>query len=86
MGDTILYSKEDLQQVDNNISGVARLISFRMTNLKINVNDLVKGKHIDCKDIMETLAVEEQLKQARNGFKAMLETTAHFGGEELIEI
>jgi hypothetical protein len=57
-----------------------------MMNISINVNDLANGKKVECKDIMEMLAVEEQIKEAAQTFKAVLTAAAQFGGEEVIEI
>jgi hypothetical protein len=57
-----------------------------MMNITVSVSDLSNGKKIDCKDIVEMLAVEEQIKEAAQTFKNVLEAATHFGGEEVIEI
>ena len=56
-----------------------------MVNLSISVDNLTKGKQIDCKDVVEMLAVEQQIKEACETFKAVLTAAATFGGEEVIE-
>jgi hypothetical protein len=50
------------------------------------VNDLASGKKVECKDIIEMMAVVEQIKEAAQTFKAVLNAAAHFGGEEVIEL
>ena len=51
-----------------------------------SVDDLSGGKRIECKDIVEMIAVEEQIKEAATTFKAVLDTAAHFGGEEVVQL
>lgn len=86
MGDTLLYTKNELLEKGSGMLGVASRLAFSMMNIKVSVDDLVKGKHIECKDILEMRAVEEQIKEASENFKAVLETAANFGGEEVIEM
>ena len=38
-------------------------------NMSVNVNDLTNGKRVECKDIVEMLAVEDQIKEAWLGFQ-----------------
>ena len=86
MGKTILYTKTDLVDPGSGLLGVASRFTHRMMNLQLTVDDLTNGKHIECKDIMEMRSVEEQIKDACQNFKSILETAAHFGGEEVFEI
>ena len=44
------------------------------------------GLIVDCKDIVEMLSAEEQVKEAARAFKAVLTAAASFGGEEIVEI
>jgi hypothetical protein len=46
----------------------------------------MNGKRIECKDIVEMLAVEEQIKEAAKTFNAVLSAASHFGGEEVIDL
>ena len=55
-------------------------------NISVSVDDLAGGKRIECKDILEMLAVEGQIREAAITFKQVLDAAAHFGGEEVIEI
>ncbi|MND07854.1 hypothetical protein D3C83_301130 [compost metagenome] len=61
-------------------------MAFKMINLTISVNDLENGKQVDCKDIMEMLAVEVQIKEAAQNFRLVLDAASTFGGEEVLEI
>ena len=85
MGDTMLYQKFGVEG-GSGLLGVASRLAFKAVNVTVTVNDLVNGKHIQCKDIVEMRAVEEQIKEASQTFKEVLETAAHFGGEEVIEL
>lgn len=86
LGDTMLYERMTMADKGSGLLGVASRLAFKMTNLSISVNDLSDGKKIDCKDIVEMLAVEDQIKEAAHTFKNVLEAAASFGGEEVIEI
>ena len=95
-GKDILYSKEKIPTAglgdaitQGNLgitSGLTRTLLAKALNLTISINDLVKGKRIECKEITEMLGAEEQLKQACALLKNILENAATFGGEEIIEI
>ena len=86
MGKTLLYTKTDLVDPGSGLLGIASRFTHRMMNIQLSVDDLVNGKHIECKDILEMRAVEEQIKEACQNFKSILETATHFGGEEILEI
>ena len=84
--DAILYSRGELAEKGSGLLGLASRMAFAMTNISVSVGDLANGKRVDCKDIMEMLAVEEQIKEACQNFKAVLDAAAHFGGDEVIEL
>ena len=90
MGKEILYYKEKVDLSDYWLLGPFRqfvkIIAARIWNVKITIDDLVKGKHMECKDIREMRAAEAQIREACETFKEVLESAAHFGGEEVIEI
>ena len=52
--------------------------------LKITVNSLMNGHHIECKDMTEILEAEEALKAARENLKAEIELATSFGGKEIV--
>lgn len=86
LGNTVLYEKMTLTDKGSGLLGVASRLAFKMMNISVSVNDLLGGKTIDCKDIVEMLAVEDQIKEAAQTFKNVLEAAASFGGEEVIEL
>ena len=86
LGDTMLYERMTMTEKGSGLLGVASRLAFKMMNLTVSVNDLSDGKKVDCKDIVEMLAVEDQIKEAAQTFKNVLQAAASFGGEEVIEI
>ena len=92
MGKVVLYSKErvhpDMQRHDSayeSAKGLMRNLSALALNLKINVNDLVGGRTIECKDISEMMDVEDTIKTACQGLKNLLDACSGFEGEEIID-
>ena len=86
LGETILYEKSKIIDPGSGLLGAGWRLAHKMTNLSISVNDLERGKQVECKDIVEMLAVEEQIKEACKTFQAVLTAAATFGGEEVLEI
>ena len=86
LGDTMLYERMTMTDKGSGLLGVASRLAFKAMNLTVSVDDLSGGKKIDCKDIVEMLAVEDQIKEAAQTFKNVLEAAASFGGEEVIEL
>lgn len=86
LGESILYSRGELVDKGSGLLGLASRMAFAAMNISVSVNDLVNGKRVECKDIMEMLGVEEQIKVAAANFKLVLEAAAHFGGDEVIEL
>jgi hypothetical protein len=86
LGDTMLYERMKLTDPGSGLLGAASRLAFKMTNLSVSVNDLSRGKTIDCKDILEMLAVETQIKEAAQTFKNVLDAAASFGGEAVVEL
>ena len=86
LGDTMLYERMTMTDKGSGLLGVASRLAFKAMNLTVSVDDLSGGKKIDCKDIVEMLAVEDQIKEAAQTFKNVLEAAATFGGEEVIEL
>ena len=86
LGDTVLYTKGELVDRGSGLLGLASRVAFKAMNISVSVNDLTNGKRVECKDIVEMLAVEEQIKEAASTFKQILNAAVHFGGEEVIAI
>jgi hypothetical protein len=86
LGRTLLYSKTTLADRGSGLLGLISRIFIYARNISITADELSGGKKIECKNILEMLSVEEQLKEAATTLKAILEAAAHFGGEEVFEI
>ena len=86
LGESILYSRGELVDKGAGLLGLASRMAFHAMNISVTVNDLANGKRVECKNIMEMLGVEEQIKEAAANFKLVLEAAAHFGGDEVIEL
>lgn len=86
LGDTVLYERDTLVDRGSGLLGLASRLAFKAMNVSVSVKDLTGGKSIDCKDIVEMLAVQDQIKEAAQTFKSVLEAAASFGGEEVLEI
>ena len=98
LGKTIVYSSEAFQKNVSTaaaasqgqvgfLKGMTSLASALLFNLKISVNDLVDGHHIEMKDLNEMLSAEDQIVQACNNLKAHLAAAKTFDGrEDTVEI
>lgn len=86
LGDTELYASHTLVDRGSGLLGVATRFAHRAMTINVSVKDLTGGKKIECKDIIEMLAVEEQLKEAAKTFAQVLAAAAQFGGEEVVEL
>lgn len=86
LGESVLYTRGELTDRGSGLLGLASRAAFHLMNISVTVNDLVQGKRIECKDILEMLGVQEQLKEAAATFKSVLEAAAHFGGDEVLEL
>ena len=78
MGETILYEKTTDKPDPSSFMSLAR---HRFTVPRIQVRDLVDGKTIETKDILEILDAEEQLTDAAKAFHKILRAASTFGGE-----
>ena len=89
MGQEVIYARERVasdKSGENTWSGIARNLAAYATALTIRVDDLIQGTKVECKDILEMMAVEEQIVTACQTFKSILQSMAHFDGEEVIEL
>lgn len=86
LGQTMLYQRHEMVDKGSGLLGLASRLIFRATNLSVSVDDLAKGKQIACKDVVEMLAVEEQVRSACQTFRNVLRAAASFGGEEVVEV
>ena len=86
LGATELYTSRFFRPEVDTMKGFAKDLLAQAKATTLTVNDLWQGKKIDCKDILEMLAIEEQIRNAASMFKAVLESAARFGGEEVLEL
>jgi hypothetical protein len=61
--------------------GMARSAMAALT-LRVTINSLVSGQHIECKDLDELLGAEEAIRQACENLKAYITTALTFDGRE----
>ncbi len=81
MGKTMLYTN-----LAERGKGLLGIISRAAMGIEITVDNLVRGKVVECKNIIEMISLEEQVKEACETFKIVLDTAANFGGSEIIEL
>ena len=81
LGNILLYSN-----MEDRGSGVLGAISRKAMAVEFNINDLINGKKIESDDILEILDLEETIIGAAKNFKQILEASANFGEEEVIEL
>lgn len=87
LGSEMLYVKNEMPNVDGGtLKGFGKLLVAHAMNVTVSVNDLVNGKRIECKDILEMLSAEEQIREAARNFNSILAAAAHFGGEEVVDL
>lgn len=96
LGKEVIYnsekSKRHLESTRNALAttgGGALLkagVSLAMAKLSLNftVDSLVRGHHIECKDLEELLAAEETLMEACRNIKLYLDTAVTFDGREVV--
>lgn len=88
-GKAILYQKDLRLKLTANIPlMIWRFIYLWLTRHKwrITVNDLVKGRTMTCKDILEMMEAEENIKETTEFFTKILRSASYFGGEEVIDM
>jgi len=86
LADCTLYTREHVRVEEDSVKGIAKAWLKHALNLTVQVKDLAHGKTIECKDILEMLAAEEQVKEAALAFGQMLRAASMFGGEEVVEV
>lgn len=86
LGETELYASHEMTDRGSGLLGAASRLAFKAMTIHLSVNDLTNGKRIECKDVIEMLAVEEQIREAAKTFAQVLAAAANFGGEEVLEL
>lgn len=69
----------------SNAKGLANAAMMALS-LRVTVNNLLNGQHIECRDLDELLGAEAAIVEACKNLKAYIETALTFDGrEELLE-
>ena len=88
-GKIVLYAKDPELEFTMNFVGLAWRMFWlwlMRTRWQITIADLVSGRTIECKDILEVLDVEDRIMRAARQFAQVLRAASWFGGEELVEL
>ena len=89
LGSAVLYQKDlDLKLTKNIFLVLWRLLVLLLTRKKwrVTVNDLVQGRTLTAKDVIEMLSIEDDMRKAADMFAQVLRAASWFGGEEVIEL
>ena len=87
LGKTVLYEKASVREKLDQPGAFKQLmtaVSARAMGKIFTVNNLVDGRKIECRDILEMLEVEHQIKSMADAFHTILMTCGNFDGEEVI--
>jgi hypothetical protein len=87
MGKEIIYEKLPVGAIASSMGGVAgaiTAITAKALKLTFSVDDLLKGRSIECKDILDMISAEQQIRGAADGLWGILQASKHFEGEEVI--
>lgn len=77
--------KDVARSLWSHAKGIGRAAMMALS-LRVTVDSLVGGEHIECKDLNELLGAEGAIRDACGNLKAYLETALTFDGrEEVIE-
>lgn len=86
LGETELYASHQVVDKGSGLLGLASRLAYKAMMISISVKDLSGGKVIECKDVVEMLAVEDQIKEAAKTFAQVLAAAATFGGEQVVDL
>ncbi len=86
LGDTELYASHQILDKGSGLLGLASRLAYKAMTISVSVKDLSGGKTIECKDVVEMLAVEDQIKEAARTFAQVLAAAATFGGEQVVDL
>src|SRR5262249_43692887 len=89
LGNEVVYSSE--QSTANaerahagNALALGKLLADKVMKNFFTVKDLVSGQHIECKELQQVLAVEEQVRAACASLRQYLEIAQSFDGSEVV--
>lgn len=85
LGRSIVYTRAELVDPGTGLVGFVSRLIFKMINISISIDQLVRGRRIESTSVVEMLAVEDKIKSAFIMLKTVLEAAQEFAGEELVE-
>jgi len=85
LGETMLYQSHDVSG-GSGLLGLASRLAWKAVTINVSVNDLANGKRVEAKDVVELLAIEDQIREAAQTFVQVLKAAKTFGGEEVVEL
>ena len=87
MGSTVLYEKvPGVTGLANKMGTMASIgihLAAKALQLSFTVDELLKGRTIECKDITEMMAAKAQIEEAAENFHQILVAAKNFEGEEV---
>lgn len=89
LGTAVLFQKDlDLKLSANIFLALWRVLVLWLTRKRwrVTVDDLVQGRTLTAKDVIEMLDIEADMRKAADIFAQVLRAAAWFGGEEVIEL
>lgn len=89
LGKTILYQKPlELKFSLNTLVVMWRVLWLWITRSRwqITVNDLIRGRKVNCRHILDVLQTEDDVREAAALFAKILRAASWFGGEEVVEL
>lgn len=89
LGNAVLFQKDlNLKLTANLIVAIWRVFKlwFTRRRWRVTVNDLVQGRTLTAKDVIEMLDIESDMRKAAETFAKVLRAAAWFGGEEIVEL
>lgn len=92
LGNLMVYSSEAsdrnyAQAGAGSVKALGALVLDKITKRFFTMDDLIRGQHIECKDLNEVIGTENQVFAACQNIRAYLDTAKGFdGSEQVLEI
>jgi len=86
LGSGVLYKGESTMVAGTEDAKHGNSIVCGGPHPTVTVSDLENGRRIECKDIFDMLETEQQIKEAAQTFKHMLDACKQFGVQGVIEL
>jgi len=90
LGNQVIYNSEKSKKyleagmaAGGLLKAAAKLAMHRLS-LNITIDGLIRGQHIECKDLDELLGAEEAIMEACRSLKTYLDAAITFDGREVV--